>query len=391
MCIGESTTFQGYPDSLQKILNKKYPNKFLVVDCGIPGASLEYILNHLDENIAKYKPDFAVCMMGINDEIVLVNPDQKNLYSGSCKLKILKLFILLKKHITELTEVHFDKKTHNFYAKDNYQKQQVYKLYEQKLYREAALVCKDILRMEPDDVDTTVFLAMLKYHCLNDQKSAYHDALNIIQENKKNDYDSRQTVYQILSDYKKDIKSSRYFADKIINDKNVILNCSTYHALKNYVTQEQKNKLLERLSSCKQLLDQYYGILAIECMENKNYIAAEEYFKRAEKIRLEYPNENTYRVYKRIMQKLIHKNIEVICMQYPVRSVEVLKNILKNEQYYNNIEFISNENNFKDLLKKKKFNEVFSDQFAGDFGHYRQEGSILIAESVIGSLEKILN
>ena len=57
MCLGESTTIRQYPVQLQQILNEKYPDKFSVIDCGIPGANLEIILDALDRNINKYKPN----------------------------------------------------------------------------------------------------------------------------------------------------------------------------------------------------------------------------------------------------------------------------------------------------------------------------------------------
>jgi len=126
-------------------------------------------------------------------------------------------------------------------------------------------------------------------------------------------------------------------------------------------------------------------------MDEKNYKKAEEYFAMAEDIRVKYANKHTYELYKRILKKLIDNNIKVICMQYPVRSIESLKNILKNESYYNEITFVSNEQNFKQLLKENKYNEIFKDQFAGDFGHCTGLGNTTIAENLINSLEELLN
>jgi hypothetical protein len=125
-------------------------------------------------------------------------------------------------------------------------------------------------------------------------------------------------------------------------------------------------------------------------MDKKDYSKAEEYFAKAEEVRLKYPREQTYNLYKLIVDKLVDNNIKVLSMQYPVRSIKPLKQMLKNEEYYDRIIFINNENNFKDLLKTKQFKEVFEDQFAGDFGHYKQDGSVLIAENVIARLEKII-
>lgn len=100
-------------------------------------------------------------------------------------------------------------------------------------------------------------------------------------------------------------------------------------------------------------IDQYYGLIAIDSMAEKDFKKAEEYFAIAEEIRLKYPKESTYNLYKLILDKLIKNNVKVLCMQYPIRSIESLKNNLKDEQYYARIELISNEHIFKQQLKEK--------------------------------------
>ena len=39
---------------------------------------------------------------------------------------------------------------------------------------------------------------------------------------------------------------------------------------------------------------------------------------------------------------------------------------------------------------KKKYGEIFSDQFAGDFGHCTNLGNTMIAENIVKTLENIL-
>ena len=57
ICLGESSTFLQYPVQLQKILNKRYPNKFVVIECG-----LKALWTLTEENLNKHKPDIAICM-----------------------------------------------------------------------------------------------------------------------------------------------------------------------------------------------------------------------------------------------------------------------------------------------------------------------------------------
>jgi hypothetical protein len=186
-------------------------------------------------------------------------------------------------------------------------------------------------------------------------------------------------MYEIIIDYNiknNKIELVRQYTEKLLKDDKIILNARMYWFVKDIMTEEQKKIFLKKMSYDKEGLDSYYGLLAIENMEKKDYEKAEEYFRIAENLRLEHPNKHTNEIYRLILKKLTDKNIKVICMQYPVRSVELLKNILKNEQYYNKIEFISNENNFKDLLKKKKFNEIFTDQFAAILGITKKKAAL---------------
>ena len=78
-------------------------------------------------------------------------------------------------------------------------------------------------------------------------------------------------------------------------------------------------------------------------------------------------------------------------MQYPVRSIIPLEEQLKKESYYDKLVCVSNEKLFKKALMKKNYDEIFDDQFAGDFGHCTDLGNTMIAENIINSLERMLN
>jgi hypothetical protein len=76
-------------------------------------------------------------------------------------------------------------------------------------------------------------------------------------------------------------------------------------------------------------------------------------------------------------------------MQYPMMPVDFLKNILKDSKYYEKLIFISNENNFNEALKTYKPEDLFTDMFAGSFGHCTDLGNTLIAENVAENIEKL--
>ena len=102
ICLGESTTKGQYPVKLQQILNEKYPNKFSVIDCGIPATNLSIILELLNNNIDKYNPNIAVCMMGINNNLTDFNKSiefsDNTEYIKKSKTINLRIYLILIKH-----------------------------------------------------------------------------------------------------------------------------------------------------------------------------------------------------------------------------------------------------------------------------------------------------
>ncbi|HTY44611.1 MAG TPA: hypothetical protein VMD52_01300, partial [Patescibacteria group bacterium] len=67
MCLGESTTAGQYPSFLQEALDKRHTGvTFSVIDRGVIATDTPAILRRLEENLATYKPDMVVAMMGFN-------------------------------------------------------------------------------------------------------------------------------------------------------------------------------------------------------------------------------------------------------------------------------------------------------------------------------------
>lgn len=397
MCLGESTTARQYPVQLQQILDKKYPNKFSVVDCGIPATNLESILNLLDTNINKYKPAITICMMGTNDDFVDFNNKSVNINyfnkSKKINLKIYKLYILLQQHLTALIQKKNFVFAENISTKNNSSFEYAIILKSQGKFKEASDIFEKRLKDNPKDEKSFLELTLLQ-----DRRGiGYKMAIEGL--NKNFNYEKYQyylLIFQNYQIYKDNIDDFKYYINKVINeDLNIFLQNDKLYVLyphiKDYLTDEQKNKILKAVIRNNNKYDRDYGFLAIDAIEQKNYQKAEDYFAKAEEIRLHFPKEKTYNLYKFIVKKLVDNNIKVICMQYPVRSIKSLQEQLKNEHFYDKITFISNEKPFKTALIKKNFNDLFTDQFAGDFGHCTNLGNTLIAKNVVNTLEKILD
>ncbi len=121
-------------------------------------------------------------------------------------------------------------------------------------------------------------------------------------------------------------------------------------------------------------LAQVYESLHIKEKEEKYRVLANE--RKSSAVSYSLFTEHNY---KRIVNMILSKGIKLICMQYPVRSVEPLKEMLNDRSQ---IVFVENKNNFAEVLKKAEYSRYFSDNFAGDFGHCTRAGNRLIAENV---------
>ncbi len=395
MCLGESTTAGQYLIQLQQILDKKYPDKFSVIDCGIPGAFLKNILDSLEHNITKYNPNIAICMMGINNGLVKYEQieDVENIEyikkSKNINLKIYNLCLLIKNHIVSLLKKEV-------FANVNTKNQDMYKyaieLKEKGKFKEAESQLKDILKIETDNEMAFIELMILYSDFLGERNIGYNMAIEAL--NKNFSY-SKEWCYRIIFDFiseNRNDEEMKYYINKAINQDIKIFSTrekyNIYNCIKKQLTENEKYKILDIMSGNN---DTYYGMIGIEKLEQKGHQEAEKYFDKAEEIRLNFPNTETYNLYKLIIKKLIDNNIKVICMQYPMRSILPLEEQLKNEPYYDKLTFVSNEALFKKALMKRSYDEIFSDQFAGDFGHCTELGNTLIAKNIVNTLETMFD
>ncbi len=87
----------------------------------------------------------------------------------------------------------------------------------------------------------------------------------------------------------------------------------------------------------------------------------------------------TIRNYNKIVDAIRGMGSKVICMQYPRRDVESLKNIISP---HGDVIFVENKTNFEEALHDSGYAALFSDNFADDFGHCTRAGNQLIAENL---------
>jgi lysophospholipase L1-like esterase len=103
LCVGESTTQGQYPPYLEEILNQRNIGiKFSVIDEGRGGTTLSAILRQTESYLDKYHPNIVVTMMGINDEgrhMPFETPSSSRITLFLRSLRAYKLMRLLWLHL----------------------------------------------------------------------------------------------------------------------------------------------------------------------------------------------------------------------------------------------------------------------------------------------------
>ena len=404
MCLGESTTSKQYPIQLQEILNEKYPNKFSVIDCGVPKINLENLFLFIENNINKYNPDIAICMMGINNTYDFIDHSITDFDNTSLslrsKLKIFNLFSLLKAHIKSL--LHLNEINSQEDINKDERLKEIERLFNEGKYDEVINLsektlkeynneliffyyCNSVFRYANFIVKDDIEKEILKNKYLSLAKQAIDEKL----------YVARAFYYEVilfeLIYQENNIEEAKKLIHNLIYDiKDIeILNDNLYNLIKPLLTEEQKKYIFQQIQKTSEI--SFYKFKIIESLEQKNLTEFNEYCNKLEILRLFYPDTQTYKLYKLIVKKLVDNNIKVICMQYPIRSIKPLQEQLKDEPYYDKLTFISNEKTFKNALINNSFSALFVDQFAGDFGHCTDLGNTIIAENVVKTLENILD
>lgn len=420
MCLGESTTVLGfgedsYPIQLEKILNQSNIGiRFSVINKGVVGVDTSAILEHLGENLNKYKPDMVVTMMGVNDM-------NTNLLGGGNiiaqrvriflkDLRVYKLANLLWSHIAakkdalERDKQFYFSLNREFINKAMKAKTRDFKtsLFLARFYRseknfpEAEKLYKEAIALRPGKGRIYQEVGWLYEDNGNYLKTEelLKKAIQVDPRNYRTYLDlgwfyrSRENYSQAEAMFKKAIELNPK-EEMVYIELSWLYNCqgkslqaedAFKKALK--LTLSKRRKTLGLGVFYENGIQNYQtaiGGLGALYTEMNNHEYAREYYRKADELRLKYLNPVTRYNYRKLKETLDKKNITLVCAQYPVRSVELLKKIFEGET---GVVFVDNEKIFKDMIKKEGYNEYFNDLFAGDFGHCTLKGNRLLAGNI---------
>jgi len=460
LCLGESTTALGgqnsYPRQLEKILNNRIPEvRFIVINKGKPIIRTTDILSTLETNLIKYKPDFVITMMGINDglRIVKYNDDQiSRNFSFLKKLRIYKLTRLIKLHVLskirekELVglganaEILFSPKNISDQDLQNDREEREKNLMknigmdyrDRDSYIELAKIYKENMELDKAEgilkkaieINPKHDLAYVKLgECYLEQKKfemAEEVLSAVIKRNPRMSeaYVELGYYYMFVNDYKKAEELLKKAIE--INPRDADVYVSLGWFFRNQRMYGEAEEILKKAVEMLPRDDGIYAELASFYRSRNRYREAEEVLKKAieinpeneeaydEILALRYQSESkieptisylqsvdntgegppisvTPHNYQRLREMVLENGIKLVCVQYPIRKVELLKKMFRDKS---GIVFVDNEKIFKEAVIREGYDEYFIDNFAGNFGHCTIRGNRLLAENVANVIVK---
>jgi tetratricopeptide (TPR) repeat protein len=449
MCLGESTTQRQYPPHLENILNQRNIGiEFSVIDKGLAHTTTVAILLELEKNLDKYQPDIVVAMMGCNDGKTMYYrdiPEADTWLFRHCRVyrfsQIICMHILkkLKKediysvnrptpelknsycnHSKPLEVEKSSKKITEFNSQDDSEYIRLGGVYQEqgrlieaeqalkkaielnpkkdiayvelgRLYRyqgklsQAEDLFKKVIELNPENDNTYVELGMI-YRASGKQPSQAEDAFKkAIELNPEND-----NAYFMLGGLYRDQGKLSLAEDSSkkaieLNPENDNANIFLGWFYREQGKFSQAEEVFKKAIGLNPKNDNAYRAISALYEEIGKPKLAKEYAQKANKLRFQYCALTTVNNYRKLKEILDKRKIKLVCVQYPVRSIQPLKKIFKEDD---DVVFVDNERIFKDAVRKEGYNAYFVDMFGGDFGHCTEKGNRLLAQNIANAILK---
>ena len=443
LCLGESTTALGgadsYPAQLEAILNAQSQSqrRFKVINAGMVSKNSQDILEALPRQLQRYQPQMIVVMMGINDKQSneLSSAFKRKIISFFNRLRTVQLFCLLTEHIKAKGAV---KKTapvneEAVYRRDKYlQAREMLDKAEALRQKLSHVLSTEIPEKKRKEIQTLhqrllrqmswILVEMGREMRLREE---YPQAMNYLQQAMNLDDDNYGALVEFGRCLKEqgDCRRAVHFFNKAfeLNPKTLLADMEMASCLNEMGMKDQAAMIYDKILNSEEDTSLVIGDVTRWFMEHDfdkkahealnialeknsedydlNKAALAFYIKHgekektlfyqkkvedlAQKITSYFPH--TIKNYNDVLRIAALNNLPVICMQYPLRDVEPLKKIFWT---YQPAIFVENRNNFGAALEKHNYFELFSDSFAGDFGHCTRKGNQLIAENLARAIMK---
>lgn len=363
LALGESTTddywgdedLGAWPRQLEKLLKEKgYPVKSFNVARG--GTTSTFILSNLEKNLDKYKPHIVISMMGINDMSRFV-------YEGDAEVSVrnfswihsLKTVKIVKWLLTENSKKSAD------ILKDQFPE-------------DFLMVADQLEKNKFLSIDQLSFTPKAKNNC---ELSSYYRQASL--------YNLERVEFQQVNKYQQTMTRK---ALKLCPKSNY--NLFWYFHSHNFTAEGRKTcredfKLVEDFID---IISDETFISIVKCFEGENRPESINRILKEKNIGLVQDQiEDTKKNYQTLHRILRSRGIAHVAMQYPTLHIAPLKKYFDRNA---KIIFVENRENFAPYLGERYY-EVFKDRFRKTWGHTNQKGHGMIAQQVLGPVEKLIN
>ncbi len=429
LCLGESTTQNQWPPLLEYELNQSgLGNHFKVIDKGRSGTYTGNILSQLDGYLESFQPQMVVVMMGINDgEWVWKNPgvyqekmsSKWSLVLANLRVRKMTRYILegLKNRRTrrsgdpyrEKGDLANEERMYKAAINTNPQNAQAYtslgNLYLDNEQQEKA----EEMYWSAIKKDPNYSLAYRKLAKLYRQQAKRVKAKQMHEESiKANPHDGWAFIEfgEFYSENNENGNAENMYKAALKADPQnagAYINLGYLYGARG---EREKEKIMyERAVKAEPRNVRAYLELSSLCMKNGEMKEAEEILLQGREaigsvprimgaLSLLYRQHHTLehqteqasylplgaiRNYQNLRDRILNRGIKLVCMQYPMRDVTALQQILGTEK---GMIYVENKTNFENAYKTHKPSDIFIDMFAGDFGHCTPLGNRLIAKNL---------
>ena len=374
LCLGESTTFGQYPRLLEKMLNERSGKlSFRVIDKGRSATDTAAIISSLESDIKEFNPDIIVAMMGINDDGKLIP------YAKDTFLSRFRTYRLLK-----LIEAHVAAKFSGINKGMTAAPEPTGKT--------QPAVPPGARDNKKRSADTDPYLSLCESTFWSEHPTGNFNRTKKLIDKAQSLFTDPGDVYERMSwgfrfIYKNEFEKPIKYYSYLVKTRP---NSWWYKCLGDtYILAGELDKAEDIYKKGYEIFgddEKLGGSLAMLYHKMGKDSVAGSYSSRAgESLKNSYKSE-TRENYAKLEKAARKHGIRLFLMQYPLRNADLLKKIAAEDA--DGVTFVSNELNFKQALRTSTYDDLFWDNFAGDFGHCTDEGNRLIAENLAGAILK---
>ncbi|HSV44121.1 MAG TPA: hypothetical protein VLJ10_06160 [Candidatus Bathyarchaeia archaeon] len=378
ICLGDSITAIGeetvtssgketaYPVQLEEILNQRDPEKvYHVFNLARAGQNSSYSANNIENWIDDYQPDYVVMMLGAMDQT------EKNGRSEPLVLRWIKSL-----RVVQTLDVLKEKAASRVFPSVSEGPQQV--------KTEMEYIWAEVDKLSQDKKAVS-------------QTALYVHALG--------QFDFAEKLYRVMLGYD-ELKGVHAFIRTNFSD--VLWKQKKYDAyvreLKDIPYYSWKGEVYEQLCPQPKFQQDILMVIGAHQAKHSDKPYYEEMFaacyqaggdrelaaihqQKARELRRQQMNPFTERNYRKILAILAERSaIQPVLVQYPLRDLEQLKELVQGVVGYDRFIFVDNQKAFEQALKNFSYSQLFSDRAAGDFGHGTAQGNRLIAENIADAI-----